>query len=170
MGARCKIGKGFSLIEVVLALGVISFALVGIMGLFPVAMRSAQESQRETKAAVIAQQIFGDLKSLPGAQTLLVRGPTVANVSSRIPVNLGIASTYVLAYNDKGEGLTDSVDPAAFTNALTLPDAAYLAQVVITPDQPAAGLSRVQARIEAPPNAPSANRSRYTFVTVMSQN
>ncbi len=154
----------------VLALGVISFALVGIMGLFPVAMRSAQESQRETKAAFIAQQIFGDLKSLPGSRTMLVRGPTVANASSRISVDLSTASTHVLAYDDKGEGLTDNVQADSFANALNLPDAAYLAQVVVTPDVPAAGLSRVQARIEAPPGAPSTNRSRYTFVTVLSQN
>ena len=49
---RTSAAQAFSLIEIVLALGVISFAIVGIMGLFPVAMRAAQESQSETRATL----------------------------------------------------------------------------------------------------------------------
>ena len=48
-------GRGFSLIEVVLALGIISFAIVGIIGLMPVAMKSAGDSMRETDATFIAR-------------------------------------------------------------------------------------------------------------------
>ena len=42
------------MVEIVLAIGIISFALVGILGLIPAAMDSAIKSQRETQATCIA--------------------------------------------------------------------------------------------------------------------
>src|SRR2546423_12328016 len=55
--------RAFSLVEVVLALGVISFALLAIIGLFPTALQSGRASIQETRANHLAQQIFSTLRS-----------------------------------------------------------------------------------------------------------
>jgi len=52
----------FSLMEVVIALGVVTFALVGLMGLMPVSIDSSRASVNETRAAQIAQRLFTDYK------------------------------------------------------------------------------------------------------------
>jgi type II secretory pathway pseudopilin PulG len=79
-----RLPGAFSLVEVALSLAIISFAIVAIMGLFPVAMQTARESNRETRAALIARRIVDELQSLPGTNTALVRGPSVTNPGWRI--------------------------------------------------------------------------------------
>ena len=57
-----KTCKGFSLVEVVLALGVAAVAFTSIMGLFPLGLDMSRETHEETQAALIAQSILGDLR------------------------------------------------------------------------------------------------------------
>ncbi len=57
-----KFSGGFSLVEVVLALGVAAVAFTAIMGLFPLGLDMSRETHEETQAALIAQSIFGDLR------------------------------------------------------------------------------------------------------------
>jgi prepilin-type N-terminal cleavage/methylation domain-containing protein len=59
----------FSLIEIMLAVAIIAFALTGILGLFPVAVGAASESQHETQAAIIARSIFEQLQASPESST-----------------------------------------------------------------------------------------------------
>ena len=54
--------RGFSLVEVVLALGVAAVAFTSIMGLFPLGLDMSRETYEETQAALIAQSILGDLR------------------------------------------------------------------------------------------------------------
>lgn len=162
--------EGFSLIEIVLALAVVSFAIVGIMGLFPVAMKSAQESQRETRAAQIARQIFDEIQSLPPSNTALIRGPSITNVAYRITgINIANGSTNILGYNEQGNGLSNSITPTEFLNPISVPDIFFVAKVAIVPQAPPSKLSRLQVDVEAPATATSSNRSRYTFVTQLDQ-
>lgn len=149
--------RAFSLIEIVLALAVISFALVGIMGLFPAAMKSAKESQQETRATHIAQQIFDDLASLPGTNTFVAIGTNIVNSSSRQAINLTTSGTYLVSYDLAGLPLGTG----------NLPNSTFLASIGITPNSPTAGLTRVQATIQAPPAAADDRRSSYVFVTLM---
>lgn len=153
----------FSLIEVVLALGIISFALVGIMGLFPVAMKSAQESQRETRATFIAQQVFGDLGSDTGPQRYIVSDSPTGSNATRIAVNLTAVATnppYVIYFDDSGIPIGSVADPAA----------AFIANIGVIPNTPVAGLAKIEATIQTPASAASSNRASYTFVTLLKQN
>ncbi|MEI6071597.1 MAG: hypothetical protein WCS31_07380 [Verrucomicrobiae bacterium] len=185
-GRPAGISRAFSLVEIVLALGVISFALVGIIGLFPAAMKSAQESQRETRATLIARQIFSDLRIQPGTNRLLVCGNSAANTNS-LRTNFNLAAhghAEFLSYDQEGSGLA-STSGAVFTNGC--PATVFLVRIEEDPNLPAStekttnflarievdtntgipNLSRVQATIETPAVAPSANRSKYTFVTLI---
>lgn len=51
---------GFSLIEVVLCLGIISFAMVSLLGLMPVGLRAFRQSIDVTTQSQIAQQIMSE--------------------------------------------------------------------------------------------------------------
>lgn len=59
-----KSAKAFSLIEVVLALGIVSFAMMAVVGTLPVGLRSSQQSRTQIAAANIARQIQGDLQQI----------------------------------------------------------------------------------------------------------
>jgi hypothetical protein len=160
----------FSLVEAALSLAVISFVIVAIMGLFPLAMQTSRESNRETRATVIARRIFDELQSLPATNTALVRGPSVTNLVSRITgMNLSTPSLHVLLYDEQGEGLTNAISPGEFRNPISAPEAYFAAEVRVTPDFPSPGTTRVQATIEAPSSAPSPRRSNFVFVTLMNQ-
>jgi uncharacterized protein (TIGR02598 family) len=57
--------SGFSLVEVVVALGVIAFGLLAILGLFPTGLQSGRASIQETRANHLADQIFATFRSQP---------------------------------------------------------------------------------------------------------
>jgi hypothetical protein len=160
----------FSLVEAALSVAIISFAMIAIMGLFPVALHTARDSDNETRATFIARRIFDELQSLPANDTALVRGPSVTNAAWRITgMDLSTPSVHVLSYNEQGEGLTNEVSAGAFAKPTSVPDAHFAAEVRVTPNTPSPGISRVQATVEAPSSAPSARRSRFVFVTLMNQ-
>jgi len=54
--------RGFSLLEVALAIAVISFALVGLLALLPVGLQTASSSSFETRAFQIASQVVAQLR------------------------------------------------------------------------------------------------------------
>ena len=53
----------FSLVEVTLALGVAAFALLAIMGMLPMSLKTQQASIQQTTANQIISQIFSDLRA-----------------------------------------------------------------------------------------------------------
>ncbi len=56
---------GFSLIEVTLALGIVTFALVGAVGVLPTALSSSRQSFNKNRASAIADTVFSSLRSAP---------------------------------------------------------------------------------------------------------
>jgi len=61
---RCVSGTAaFSLVEITLALGVAAFALLAIMGMLPMGLKTQQASIQQTTANTIISQIFSDLRA-----------------------------------------------------------------------------------------------------------
>jgi Tfp pilus assembly protein PilV len=54
-------GEAFSLVEVTVAIGIFAFVIVGIIGLFPTALKMQARSSVETRSSMIAQQIFDQI-------------------------------------------------------------------------------------------------------------
>lgn len=54
---------GFSLVEVVLALGIVSFALVALLGLFSVGLGASKRSGEDTEVANMSAQIVSTLRN-----------------------------------------------------------------------------------------------------------
>ena len=150
---------GFSLIEVVIALGIISFAVVGIVGMMPVALKSAQESMRETDATLIAQRIFSELKTGNGAN----RTVTKDTINSIQTINLSSDSTNNLAFTQ------DGAPQAFFTFTNSPANAAYdfYAQISVFTNTGITNLSRVQIDVTAPAAASPSGRTTNSFVTLL---
>jgi len=62
---RSNPAEAFSLVETVLALGILAFSLMAILGLFPVGFRQATSVTAETHGAQIAREIFATLRMPP---------------------------------------------------------------------------------------------------------
>lgn len=157
---------GFSLVEVTLALGIIAFALVGIMALFPVAMKSARESMEETKATLIARQIFADLKAgaLEG-QSSLVIGPNLA--TQTVPVDLRSASELAVGFDDEGMP-AGGITAQNFENSIPADDLQFAVRVTVSPNTPDDGISRVTVLVTTPTGAALDHRTTFPFVQFLS--
>jgi uncharacterized protein (TIGR02598 family) len=59
----------FSLVEVVLALGVTGFCLIAILGLMPVGVQTNRNATSQTAATNIVAAIVADLRTTPAAAT-----------------------------------------------------------------------------------------------------
>lgn len=57
-GRRTLLKAGFSLVEITLSLGLVSFVLVALLGLFGVGLTSSRDSAKETALAQIANQVL----------------------------------------------------------------------------------------------------------------
>ncbi len=91
-GLRPGGGKGFSLIEVVLALGLGVFALVAIVGLLPTGISSMRDSLELTEATQIANAIACDLRtSAQNANPLL----SATSAIYGIPLQTGTYKPFV---------------------------------------------------------------------------
>jgi type II secretory pathway pseudopilin PulG len=55
--------KAFSLVEVVIAIGIFSFVIVGIIGVFPMGLKARSESSLEARGALMARQIFESIQT-----------------------------------------------------------------------------------------------------------
>lgn len=60
--SRFPTTRAFSLVEVVLALGIVSFGLVSILGLIPVGLGNFREARKFAIEAGIAQRLAADLR------------------------------------------------------------------------------------------------------------
>ena len=94
----------FSLIEVTIALGILAFALVGIMGLMPVGLRTMGDAIDDNSSSLIARRLVGEARqsSLDAliTNTFTTRyfdfeGQEVASASS--PLSVYMANTTVSA-------------------------------------------------------------------------
>jgi uncharacterized protein (TIGR02598 family) len=61
--------RAFSLVELVLALGVAAFCLIAVFGLMPVGMQTNRNATSQTAATNIIASTVADLRATPAAET-----------------------------------------------------------------------------------------------------
>jgi uncharacterized protein (TIGR02598 family) len=152
---------GFSLIEIILAVAVIAFALTAILGLFPVAVGAATDSQRETQAALIARSILDQLAARPGSATRYFTLETNAASSTDLPqtkIPLDSANTYTNA------AVLDS-GGSPVTGGASDPQMAYAVDIAVAP-LPAPNDKLSQITVTVKTRSPNIS---YPFTTLLSQ-
>src|SRR5438046_1634975 len=101
--------RGFSLAEVVIAIGVITVGLVSVLALFPTALQTNHSAQDETRAAHIAQSVFGSLVAQAPSQFSNVQIRLSDGVTLSPTINLTTTlSPAVTLYADNDGKLTNS--------------------------------------------------------------
>jgi type II secretory pathway pseudopilin PulG len=161
--------RSFSLIEVVIALGVIAVGVVAILGVFPTALQTGHSAQDETRAPEIAQTIYGSLVAQASSQFsnmrfLLSDGATLFPTPPSPAIDLTAAPATVQLYADNDGKLTQDATTAAyiifiFTNnsppGFPTPPPAYANQVTV--------------RVAWPANAPAGNQTYRDYVRTISK-
>lgn len=152
----------FSLIEIILAVAVIAFALTAILGMFPVAVGAATDSQRETQAALIARSIFDQLQARPETPTRYFTLVPDADDSQdqgskQITIELDKEKTYPDA------AVLDS-DGKPLDGGVSDPAKAYSVDIAVTPQTPPSDkLSQVTVTVKTRSNV------SYPFSTLIRQ-
>lgn len=163
--------RGFSLLEVVIALGVITVGIVGVLAVFPTALQTGHSAQDETRAAHIAQSVFGSLVAQAPSQFTGVQVPVSDGVSPSINLTLSTSSPspspapsptpYALFANNDGQLANSSTNA---TYAITI----YTNNSVPGFTDPASA-NAVTVRVAWPPNAPAANQTFRDYVRIISK-
>ena len=151
--------KAFSLIEVLLAIGIVSFAVVAIVGMLPIALNTAKDSMLETDAAIIAQRVFAELQASTGTNrpvSISAHGDTKA-------IDLSSDGTNYLAFSDTWEVQSSPASEAPINDM----GVQFLGIVSVATNTGISNLSRVEVSITSPASAPASSRKTNAFVTLM---
>jgi uncharacterized protein (TIGR02598 family) len=159
--------RGFSLIEVVLAIGVISFAMVALVALLPRGLQIAKNSTEEMRAINLVTAFSSDLESAPlssaqSANFKIAPIPWVTGPNQVAVPNPGISiGTDLLFYADEGQSVSTGSSPDAryritlrYTRApgkstdipATNPNSI---EALVTVSWPAAATTNVEGRVES---------------------
>ncbi len=142
-----------------MAIGIVSFAVVAIVGMLPIALNTAKDSMLETDSAVIAQRIFAELQAGTGTKR-----PVSINTNGDFKeIDLASDATNYLAFGDACEVRSSLGSDAPNTDM----EVQFLGVVSVSTNTGISNLSRVEVSITSPASAPSSSRTTNTFVTLM---
>lgn len=108
---RGNADRGFSLIEVVIALGVVSFAFVALFGMLPVGLNAFNNSIDSTMESQIAQSVMSQLRQAKFSQLYTLYNDTQAGTSPSFfkPYNQRFQPPLPgFYYDDQGNAATNS--------------------------------------------------------------
>ena len=110
----------FSLVEVALALGVASFALVAIFGLLPVGINTNNSSVAQSLAANLATEIISDMRQAPSAAAIAASGGTLQPMSPRFGINVAGGTAATIFYMDQSGTKQTSLLNASYNVTVSL--------------------------------------------------
>lgn len=149
---------GFSLVEVVLALGVVTFAIVAILGMVPTGLSTSHGAQDETRAAQIAQAVLSSIASQAQTQFANIQLPLDGAATSTLDLTTTATKTI---YADNNAKLVAAPTGAAYAvnimmNAAPVGfDTGYANEVTVSVAWPAAAIG--------------ANQTKRNFVRIVSK-
>lgn len=98
MKANCAVTKGFSLVEVVLALGIVSFCLLSVVGLLPVGLAAVKNGNDESAASNALTQVASAIRNAKSTNGIYsASGPfsgiawTLNGATNVFPVTLALS-------------------------------------------------------------------------------
>jgi uncharacterized protein (TIGR02598 family) len=141
------------------AIGIVSFAVVAIVGMLPIALNTAKDSMLETDAAVIAQRVFAELQAGTGTN----RPVSINAHGDTMEVDLSSDGTNFLAFGDACEVRSSPTSEASITDT----EVSFLGAVSVSTNTGISHLSRVEVSITSPASAPASSRTTNTFMTLM---
>jgi type II secretory pathway pseudopilin PulG len=167
--------RGFSLVEIVIALGLVSFSMLVIFALMAHGQKTSRESRLESVAALLSGKAVSALRSAKSWETPqfseYTDSRTLADIAQGGPVTL---TNY---YNNDLERLADSADPSQRAFAMVSSLGPFDPALLRSPDADvSAALARLPAaantvtlhlEVSFPANAPKDNRSTRHFSAIL---
>ena len=135
---RCRRATlGFSLTEVVIALGVVTFSLLAIVGMLPVGLQAVKNANEQAAAAEVLQRIAEALRRAPAVSPATAAASTYQTVFAQksIAYTLGATGAQTILWKD----LSLDGEPASQGSPARLQ---AILQITASPDvslQPASG-------------------------------
>ncbi len=179
---RCR--SAFSLVEVVVAIGIFSFIIVGIIGLFPILLENQKRTVFENRGMLITQHPHSRIINATNlASVFLNRGYDKENETAFVtnhlfwqnssqPLVLGVQAdgTSVGAILQESDWDQASISPIGPVNGSSIGDITIKARVSLTKNgvvPPIPGLYRFDCEVSQPANLPLASRMKSTFSTLV---
>jgi len=170
---------GFSLVEVTIAIGIFAFVVVGVLGLFPTAMKMRRDASAETRAVMAAQEVFASINAAPDIRNVTLRRGTKSEDVMRVNFATGAAA---FGYSIQsavpffgwwsGSERAEYQNPEAVWRSGSGSDSAVLGNsidmlvfVTATNVPNAPNLFRVTVQARSPVDIPLTNASPVTFTS-----
>jgi uncharacterized protein (TIGR02598 family) len=157
----------FSLVEVVLSLGVIAVGVIAILGVFPTALQTGHSAQNETRAPQIAQTIFSSLVAQASSQFNNLQLPIAGNASLPMDLTLSFSPSTPTLYADNDGKLSQDATAAAYAILVFTCNPSNCASPPAGFNDPT--LNQVTVRVAWPANAPAANQTYRDYVRIISK-
>lgn len=158
--------RAFSLLEILIAMGVFAIAISGLLALFPVALHTEKESEQETRSTLIASGVMDALAASVGHGSLCV----ATGMSNNLPLWESIApdkmTNLCVAYNLSCEPLCKLTNNEAAL-PLTNRAAASIITLSILSKPSVPGLLTAELVIASPASAPVTGRTLHRFVRLI---
>jgi type II secretory pathway pseudopilin PulG len=171
---------GFSLVEVVLAIGIFSFVAVAILGLLSVGLKLRADSSLETRATIIAEELLSSISMSGGLTQAMFRDGPALQIRNNQSVDLtrqkvligyvgGTTVPLGLWHSARGQdpqgvwdkGVTDSWAIANGIETIALVSASPAASGLNS------GLYQVFVNVRTPASLPASISKSQTFSTFM---
>jgi hypothetical protein len=127
--------------------------------MLPVALKSSQDSMRETDATLIAQRIFSELQTGSGANRTITTNASGGTQTIHVATHNNTNNFLCFKENGEIQSYTNSAAPN--------PAVDYYAQISVFTNTGISNLSQIQIDITYPPAAPPATRTTNSFVTLL---
>ena len=166
---------GFSLVEVTIAIGILAFVIVGILGLLPAGMRQRADSAADTRAVLIAEELLASVKVSPSLNAVTMRdGPRKTNVvvdlANNDPMAMGYPSRTTYPFFLWHKSRSGASDPDAAWVRGVMPAEAVKNGIDILARVSARrvtnGLYQVTVEVRSPANVPLTNTRPVTLSTL----
>jgi len=170
--------RGFSLVEVTVAIGIFAFVAVAILGLFPAALKIRAESAQETLGVMIAQQLLSSVDAAPSLTNVIFptgayegNPPVTTNNLLNQPTVMGylVGTSFPFWHYSGNPGATWTNAGAADSDAIDSArnNIGALARVSVTNASPTlTNLVRVTVEVRAPVSLALSNSRVLTFTTL----
>lgn len=164
MTDRCrKTAEGFTLVEILIAIGLFTLIVSGLMVLFPVAHRTEREGTEEMRAAVISGSILDSLcLSKQNGMVALATG-----ITNGVPVwkflDPKTTTNAAVAYTSSCDPLCP-LEEAEKAQPVRNPEVAAIAILRLSRKSSLPGLIVAEVEVSSPASAPSENRTARRFI------
>jgi hypothetical protein len=158
--------QGFTLAEILIALGIFAVAVTGLLVLLPIAHRTEREGIGETRATLIAGNIMDALFLSPSNGTLSLAVGTTNGTTRWEFLNPEAATNRSVAYDASCEPI-QPLEPAESRSPVTNPAAEAVATLNLSRKPALPSMTIAEVTVSYPASAPADGRTVRRFVRLI---